>query len=118
MRWRPVSGESVFSGHLADCDIRAGPVDLSQAPCERRGSGTGRREFLELAGIRTAPITDQEAHTALVASSCYGKGRGHPARLNLGDCFAYAVARNAGTTLLFKGDDFDKTDIRPAVPSC
>jgi hypothetical protein len=39
-------------------------------------------------GVRTAPITDKEAHTALAAVSRYGKGRGHPARLNLGDCFA------------------------------
>jgi uncharacterized protein with PIN domain len=39
------------------------------------------------------------------------KGRNHPARLNLADCFAYAVAKNHGVPLLFKGDDFDKTDI-------
>ena len=45
-------------------------------------------EFLEAAGVRTAPITDKEAHTALAAFSRYGKGRGHPAQLNLGDCFA------------------------------
>ena len=72
-------------------------------------------EFLKLARIRTVPITDREAHTALAAFSRYGKGRGHPAQLNLGDCFAYAVAKNARTTLLFKGEDFDKTDIRPAA---
>ena len=64
---------------------------------------------------RTVPITDQEAHTALAAFSRYGKGRGHPAQLNLGDCFAYAVAKNYQTALLFKGEDFDKTDLRPAV---
>jgi ribonuclease VapC len=72
-------------------------------------------EFLQLAEIRTVPITDKEAHTALAAFSRYGKGRGHPAQLNLGDCFAYAGAKNAGTTLLFKGEDFDKTDIQPAA---
>ena len=72
-------------------------------------------EFLELAGVRTAPITDKEAHTALAAFSRYGKGRGHPAQLNLGDCFAYAMAKNAQATLLFKGEDFDKTDILPAA---
>ena len=70
-----------------------------------------------MAVVRTVSITDHDAHTALVAFSRYGKGRGHPAQLNLGDCFAYAVAKNAGTTLLFKGDDFDKTDIRPATGS-
>ena len=74
-------------------------------------------EFLELAGVRTAPITDKEAHTALAAFSRYGKGRGHPAQLNLGDCFAYAMAQNARTALLFKGEDFNKTDIRRAARS-
>ena len=72
-------------------------------------------EFIELAGVRIEPITDKEARTALAAFSRYGKGRGHPAQLNLGDCFAYAMAKNARTGLLFKGDDFDKTDILPAT---
>jgi ribonuclease VapC len=72
-------------------------------------------EFLELAGVRIEPITDKEAHTALAAFSRYGKGRGHPAQLNLGDCFAYAMAKNARTGLLFKGEDFDKTDILSAA---
>jgi ribonuclease VapC len=72
-------------------------------------------EFLELAGVRIEPITDKEARTALTAFSRYGKGRGHPAQLNLGDCFAYAMAKNARTGLLFKGEDFDKTDILPAM---
>jgi ribonuclease VapC len=73
------------------------------------------REFLGVAGIRIVPITDAEAETALVAFSRYGKGRGHPAQLNLGDCFAYAVAKNHRTALLFKGADFDKTDIPVAL---
>ncbi len=62
-------------------------------------------------------VTDKQAHTALVAFSRYGKGRRHLAQLNLGDCFAYAVAKNHQTTLLFKGEDFDKTDLRPAAQS-
>ena len=72
-------------------------------------------EFLELAGVRIEPITDKEARSALAAFSRYGKGRGHPAQLNLGDCFAYAMAKNARTGLLYKGEDFDKTDILPAT---
>jgi ribonuclease VapC len=52
-----------------------------------------------------------------VAFSRYGKGRGHPAQLNLGDCFAYAVAKNHWTTLLFKGEDSHKTDLHPAARS-
>ena len=74
------------------------------------------REFLEVAGVELVPIT-AKAETALSAFSRYGKGRGHPAQLNLGDCFAYAVAKNHRRALLFKGDDFDKTDIRSASHS-
>jgi len=69
-------------------------------------------EFLRIAGIRTVSIGGAEADTALDAFARYGKGRGHPAQLNMGDCFAYAVAKNHDTPLLFKGDDFSKTDIR------
>jgi ribonuclease VapC len=61
------------------------------------------------------PITEREAETAVAAFSRYGKGRGHPAQLNLGDCFAYAVAKNHRTALSFKGEDFDTTDIRTAA---
>jgi ribonuclease VapC len=71
-------------------------------------------EFLRLAGVREVSIGPREAETALDAFARYGKGSGHPAQLNLGDCFSYAVARNYRTPLLFKGDDLSKTDIRPA----
>ena len=74
-------------------------------------------EFLAAASIRTVSITGEEAETALDAFARYGKGRGHPAQLNMGDCFAYAIARNHRTALLFTGEDFNKTDIRPAIAS-
>ena len=74
------------------------------------------REFLRIAGIGVVPITDRDAGTALDAHARYGKGRGHPAALNLGDCFAYATAVHHDASLLFKGDDFGKTDIRAAIP--
>lgn len=67
-----------------------------------------------MAGIELIPITAKEGETTLAAVSRYGKGRGHPAQLNLGDCFAYAAAKNHRRALLFKGDDFDQTDIRVA----
>lgn len=73
------------------------------------------QEFLAAADIRTVSITDKEAETALEAFARYGKGRGHPAQLNMGDCFAYATAKNHRASLLFKGEDFNKTDIRPAI---
>ena len=72
-------------------------------------------EFLQTAGIQTVPVTGKEAEAALSAFARYGKGRGHPAQLNMGDCFAYAVATAYGTSLLYKGKDFDQTDVRSAV---
>jgi uncharacterized protein with PIN domain len=63
------------------------------------------REFLELARIQLLPIGAEDAATALVAFSRYEKGRGHSAQLNLGDCFAYAMAKNHRTSILFKGED-------------
>jgi ribonuclease VapC len=68
-------------------------------------------EFLGIARVRTVAITATEAEAALDAFDRYGKGRGHPAQLNLGECFAYAVAKTNQTAILFKGDDFNKTDI-------
>ena len=75
------------------------------------------REFLGVAAIRAVSITEREAETALAAFFRYGKGCRHPAQLNLGDCFAYAVAKSHRTALLFKGDDFSKTDIAFAAPT-
>ncbi|MGC2784893.1 MAG: type II toxin-antitoxin system VapC family toxin [Roseiarcus sp.] len=71
-------------------------------------------EFLRLARIVVQPIQPETAHLALEAFDRYGKGRGHPARLNLGDCFMYAQAKAGGASLLYKGDDFSKTDIASA----
>lgn len=66
--------------------------------------------FLAKADITTVPLGDAERDAALEAFERFGKGR-HPAQLNMGDCFAYACARTNGVPLLFKGDDFAKTDI-------
>ena len=101
------------------------PIAMFEAAlgiCRKRHASVGEaeadvREFLELAGIRAVPITEREAATALAAFSRYGTGRGHPAQLNLGDCFAYAIAKNHRAALLFKGEDFDKTDIAVAAGS-
>ena len=66
------------------------------------------------ARVAVQPIQPETAHVALQAFARYGKGRGHPARLNLGDCFIYAQAKLGGASLLYKGDDFSKTDIESA----
>ncbi len=67
--------------------------------------------FLKAARVEVVPVTVTAASLALDAFARYGKGRSHPAQLNLGDCFAYAVATSYRAPLLFKGDDFSKTDI-------
>jgi ribonuclease VapC len=59
------------------------------------------------------PITDRDSDLAIVALKQFGKGR-HRAKLNMGDCFAYACARRHSLPLLFKGDDFSQTDIEAA----
>jgi len=97
---------AIFEAALGICRKRHASVEEAEDDV---------REFLELARIQLIPITAKEADTALAAFSRYGKGRGHPAQLNLGDCFAYAVAKNYRTSLLFKGEDFNKTDIRSAA---
>ena len=61
---------------------------------------------------RAGPAT---ARFLFAAFARFGKGRGHPAQLNLGDCFAYAVARNNGAPVLFTGEDFSQTDIARAI---
>jgi ribonuclease VapC len=66
--------------------------------------------FLDALSFRSVMIGDREYELAAEAYAQFGKGR-HPAALNMGDCFAYACARANGAKLLFKGDDFAKTDI-------
>ena len=61
-------------------------------------------------GIVIEPVTVEHAHLARQAFHDFGKGR-HPAGLNFGDCFAYALAKSTGEPLLFKGEDFRRTDI-------
>ena len=67
-------------------------------------------QFLGRTGTETIPITAEVAREAIRAFERYGRGR-HPAQLNMGDCFAYACARALGVPLLYKGDDFSRTDI-------
>lgn len=71
------------------------------------------RRIIEECGITIVPVDATLAQLAADAFRRFGKGR-HPARLNFGDCFAYALARARDLPLLFKGKDFSKTDIRDA----
>jgi ribonuclease VapC len=65
--------------------------------------------------IEVVPFTVEQARIARTAYQQFGRGSGHPARLNMGDCFAYALARDLGEPLLFKGGDFALTDIELVV---
>ncbi len=71
--------------------------------------------LLDDAGVVVAPLTASQARIARIAYQQFGRGSGHPARLNLGDCFAYALARDLGEPLLFKGADFGLTDIELVI---
>ena len=66
-------------------------------------------------GIVIEPFTHQQAELARRAYQAFGKGSGHPARLNFGECFSYALAKDKAEPLLFKGDDFARTAIPSAI---
>ena len=71
-------------------------------------------DLLDVAAAIIDPVTVEQSAIARAAYRDFGKGSGHPARLNFGDCFSYALAKATGEPLLFKGDDFAHTDIEPA----
>jgi ribonuclease VapC len=85
----------------------------------RRSPRTGGKvveEFLRRPTVRVVEFGLNHYRLAAAAFERYGKGRGHPAQLNFGDCLAYAVARAADVPLLFKGGDFVHTDVAAAAP--
>lgn len=69
-------------------------------------------ELLREADVVIEAVSENQARIARAAYRDFGKGSGHPARLNFGDCFAYALAKAKGEPLLFKGNDFGRTDVR------
>jgi ribonuclease VapC len=79
----------------------------------RKGENGGRELdlFLHRAKIDIVPVDSEQAELARIAWRQYGKGR-HPAQLNFGDCFAYALSKISGEPILFKGNDFSLTDVR------
>lgn len=87
-------------------------IDQKRDPKLTRGVD----DLMVSAEVTIEPVTERQARIAREAYRDYGKASGHPARLNFGDCFAYALARDLNEPLLFKGDDFRHTDITPAIP--
>lgn len=88
----------------------AAVIDGSRDPVASRRFDDLVRE----AGLVIEAVTPAQARIARDAYRDFGRGSGHPAQLNFGDCFAYALARDKNEPLLFKGTDFSRTDITPA----
>ncbi|HEY4773576.1 MAG TPA: type II toxin-antitoxin system VapC family toxin [Xanthobacteraceae bacterium] len=107
---------------IADAaDRRVSAVNYVEAAVVIDASGdpiASRRvdDFFRTARIAIEAVTQVHAQIAREAYRDFGKGSGHPARLNFGDCFAYALAKSTGEPLLFKGDDFSHTDIISVSP--
>ena len=85
-------------------------VDATRDPVARRRFD----ELVQVMRLEVVPVTVAQALVARSAYRDFGKGSGHSARLNFGDCFAYGLARLRGLPLLFKGDDFTRTDVAVA----
>jgi ribonuclease VapC len=71
-------------------------------------------DIIQQASIHIEPVTEAHARLARAAYRDFGKGSGHAAQLNYGDCFAYALARATGEDMLYKGDDFSQAGVRKA----
>jgi len=110
-----------FAKAIADAPIRrisaasyvetAAVIDASRDPIASRQFD----DLLREARLVIEPVTEAQARIAREAYRDFGRGSGHPANLNFGDCFAYALAKARNEPLLFKGDDFAHTDITPAT---
>jgi ribonuclease VapC len=85
-------------------------IDASRDPIASRKID----EMIAEAEISIEPVTEAQARIARAAYRDFGRASGHAARLDFGDCFAYALAKATGETLLFKGDAFSQTDVKPA----
>ncbi|HUK60809.1 MAG TPA: type II toxin-antitoxin system VapC family toxin [Stellaceae bacterium] len=85
-------------------------IDVARDPIASRRVD----ELIVEAEIVIEPVTAEQARIARQAYRDFGRGSGHAARLNFGDCFAYALAKAMGEELLFKGTDFGATDVRVA----
>ena len=111
----------IYAGAIERANIRrlsaanfvetAAVIDAARDPVASRRFDDLRRE----AQLIIEPVTEAQARIAREAYRDFGRGSGHPAKLNFGDCFAYALAKASGEPLLFKGTDFAHTDISAAV---
>ena len=108
-------GPALLERLLAATEVRISAGTLLEARIvAARDEGLAElAELLEAAGIEVEPVDQAQVDAAIDGFLRFGKGR-HAAGLNYGDCFAYGLARTTGEALLFKGNDFARTDIEPA----
>jgi ribonuclease VapC len=101
-----------------DPDPVMSPINYLEAALRADGLGEAVSNGFDLlfaeSEVRVVPLSFRQAKIAREAYQRFGKGN-HPARLNIGDCFAYALARARDEPLLFKGDDFRQTDVESAL---
>lgn len=108
---------SVLSEHAGDISISAATLVESTIVALAKQGEPARHDLetlLRVLDVETVAVDAGQAQLAARAWQRFGKGR-HPASLNFGDCFSYAVAKGNGAALLFKGDDFTQTDIASAL---
>ena len=101
---------------VPSCQVSAGTLLEAMVVMRARHGDEGVRDLrllLHAANAQVEPFDERQAEIGLSAFERFGKGR-HPAALNLGDLFAYALATARGMQLLYVGDDFAQTDVRPA----
>ena len=114
------SDGSAFRTRIKEADVArmstGSFVECAIVIDSKGGPRLGRKlDDLLRSGIELVEVTEEHARMARQAYRDFGKGSGHPAGLNFGDCFAYALASVTGEPLLYKGDDFSHTDLRSAV---
>jgi ribonuclease VapC len=109
-----------FIGLINDSDAKLSAANYVEtgAIIDRAGDPVASRELddlLALGEIDVQPVTEHQARIARQAYRDFGKGSRHPAQLNFGDCFSYALAKTADEALLYKGNDFNHTDLTAAA---
>ncbi|HYD66344.1 type II toxin-antitoxin system VapC family toxin [Azospirillum sp.] len=118
---RQESDADTYAGAIEDAPTRrisaANLLEAAVVIDGSRGPIASRRfdDFVREAALVVEPVTEAHVRIARDAYRDFGRGSGHPAKLNFGDCFAYALAKATGEPLLFKGNDFIHTDVPSAI---
>jgi ribonuclease VapC len=102
-----IAGAKIRRVSAANYVEAAAVIDGSRDPVASRRFD----DFVREAALRVEVVTVEQARMAREAYKDFGKGSGHPAQLNFGDCFAYALAKAMSEPILFKGQDFKRTDL-------